>query len=74
MDARTTLAIGLGAALGVFCLARPDVVLRLSAFGATTPDRTGRYGDDGAASSRATWVVRALGAACLAVTVYLALA
>ncbi|WP_435098637.1 hypothetical protein [Halarchaeum sp. P4] len=73
MDARTTLAVALGAALGLLCLARPDVVLRLSVLGTTTPGRTGPYGDDDA-SSRALVVVRILGAACLAVAAYLALA
>ncbi|GGN13148.1 hypothetical protein [Halarchaeum nitratireducens] len=74
MEPRTALAVGLGAGLGALCLARPDVVRRLSAFGATTPDRTGQYGDDGPASTRATWVVRALGALCLAVAAYVAVA
>lgn len=74
MEPRTALAISLGAALGVLCLVRPTVVLRLSALGATTSDRTGQYGDDGLASSRATWLVRALGAACLAVAAYIAVA
>lgn len=72
MDARTTLAVGLGAALGLLCLARPDVVLRLSVLGTSSPGRTGPYGDAEAGSTR-LWIVRALGAACLAVAASLAL-
>jgi len=69
MDARTALAVVLGTLLGLLCLARPDVALRLSVVGVPIPDRHGPDGDG--VSTRMRWLVRVVGAACLLVSGYL---
>ncbi|MFB6079164.1 MAG: hypothetical protein ABEJ80_09315 [Halarchaeum sp.] len=70
MDARTALAVVLGTLLGLLCVARPDVALRLSVVGVPIPDRHGPDGEGGV-STRMRWLVRVVGAACLLVSGYL---
>lgn len=69
---RQVLAVGLGLVLGVLCVAFPQAVIRLQTAGRVQGSRRGPYGEDGEFPATWTWVVRALGVACLAVAGYVA--
>lgn len=64
---RELLAVVLGVGLGLVLLFVPRVAIQLSVAGGPSSHRRGEYGTDGEVGETWTWVVRALGVACLAV-------
>ncbi|MBX0296142.1 hypothetical protein [Haloarcula nitratireducens] len=69
---RELLAVVLGVLLGVALLVAPRTALQLSVFMGPTRRRRGEYGTDDPISDTWTWVVRALGIACLAIAAFIA--
>lgn len=74
VDIRQWLAVGLGVVFGLGLVVAPRVALRLSVV--TRPGqrrRRGEYGSDDPLPEGWVWATRALGVACLAVAVGIAL-
>lgn len=69
---RELLAVVLGVLLGIALIAAPRMALRLSVFVGPNRRQRGDYGVDEAFPDRWTWVVRALGVVCLAVSAFIA--
>lgn len=72
MDPRSLLAVVLGVALGVVCLAYPEGVVRVQLVG-RTQRRRGPYGGDDEYPRWMTLLVRAGGVALLLVAGFIAL-
>ena len=70
VDLRTILAAVLGIALGLALVAFPEAVLQVQTAGRLPTDRRGEYGQAGSVSGRTRLVIRALGAACVALGCY----
>ncbi|GAB7011100.1 hypothetical protein [Halorubrum trueperi] len=68
---RELLAVVLGALLGIALITAPRTALRLSVFVGPNRRRRGEYGMEETVSNKWTWVVRALGVACLAIAVFI---
>jgi len=64
---RELLAVLLGAAFGVALVVAPRTALRLSVVVGPNRRQRGEYGTDDPIPTTWTWVVRALGVACLVV-------
>lgn len=69
---RELLAVVLGVLFGITLIAAPRMALRLSVFVGPNRRRRGDYGTDETISNKWTWVVRALGVACLAIAAFIA--
>lgn len=69
---REPLAVVLGVLLGIALIAAPQTALRLSVFVGPNRRSRGDYGTDETISNKWTWVVRALGVACLAIAAFIA--
>ena len=69
---RELLAVVLGILLGVVLIAAPRTALRLSVFLGPQRRRRGDYGTDNDIPDMWTWIIRALGVACIAVAAFIA--
>jgi hypothetical protein len=68
---RELLAVVLGALLGLGLLVAPRAAIKLSVIGGGNRRRRGEYGSDEPVPDRWLWIARALGAACLAIAVWI---
>lgn len=69
---RELLTVVLGVLLGVVLVVTPRTALQLSVFLGPQRRRRGDYGTDNGIPDRWTWVVRALGVACLTIAAVIA--